>query len=544
VANIRVVGPGRAGGAVSRALERAGWGVEKPLARGDALADAAHGVDLLLIAVPDAAIAGVAAQVEPVATTVVAHLAGSLGLDVLEPHPRRAAIHPLVSMPDPETGAARLSSGAWFAVAGDPLAREIVEGFHGNAFEVADADRASYHAAACIASNHLVALLGQVERVAKTANVPLEAYLDLVRTTIDNVARLGPAAALTGPAARGDEGTIQRHRRALPEDERHSYEVLSFEAHRLARGKVGRGVRFAGAGRGDGQRNGAPRPAPAVAVADTIETFRKELDSARAAGKTVGLVPTMGALHEGHASLIRRAAADCDLVAVTIFVNPLQFAAHEDLDAYPRTLDTDCQLAARAGAHLVFAPSAREMYPGEVHTSVNVKGISEVLEGASRAGHFDGVATVVAKLFSISGPCRAYFGEKDFQQLAVVRQMAHDLSIPVDIVGCPTVREPSGLALSSRNAYLSDGERATATVLSHALREGAALIEAGARDATVVRQRMADVIATEPSVALDYAEVVRADDLTVPHVLTGELRLLVAARVGPARLIDNIGVSV
>ena len=508
---------------MSLALERVGWAVQAPLGRGDALADAARDVDLVLIAVPDAAIADVAAQIQPVETTVIVHLAGSLGLDVLAPHRRRAAIHPLVSLPDAETGAERLSSSAWFAVAGDPLARQLVTDLGGHAFDVADADRASYHAAACIASNHLVALLGQVERVARTAGVPFEAYMDLVRATIENVGKLGPAAALTGPAARGDQETIHRHLTALPQDERRAYLALMAEAQRLV---------------------SADGPAPAVAIADTIEGFRKELDAARADGKTVGLVPTMGALHEGHASLIRRAAADCDVVAVTIFVNPLQFAAHEDLDAYPRTLDRDCDLAQQAGAHLVFAPSVGEMYPGDVHTSVTVSGVSEVLEGASRPGHFDGVATVVAKLFSIAGACRAYFGEKDFQQLAVVRRMAHDLSMPIDIVGCPTVREPSGLALSSRNAYLSDDERAAATVLSHALREGAALIEAGARDAAAVRQRMADVIATEPSVALDYAEVVRADDLTVPDVLTGELRLLVAARVGPARLIDNIGVTI
>jgi pantoate--beta-alanine ligase len=281
-----------------------------------------------------------------------------------------------------------------------------------------------------------------------------------------------------------------------------------------------------------------------VLVVDTIETFRKELDATRAEGKTVGLVPTMGALHEGHASLVRKAAAECDVVAVTIFVNPLQFAAHEDLAAYPRTLDADCALAAAAGAHIVFAPSVEEMYPGDVHTSVSVSGVSEVLDGASRPGHFDGVATVVAKLFSIAGTCRAYFGEKDFQQLAVVRRMARDLSMPVDIVGCPTVREPSGLALSSRNAYLNDAERLAAGVLSRALRDGVSLIERGELDPAAIRRRMADVIATEPSVSPDYAEVVNADDLTVPSVLSGELRLLVAARVGPARLIDNLGASV
>jgi pantoate--beta-alanine ligase len=507
---------------MSLALERAGWDVVPPLRHGDALPAAAVGVDLLLIATPDDAIANVAAAIDPVSTTVVAHLAGSLGLDVLAPHSRRAAIHPLVAMPDPAMGATNLR-GAWFAIAGDDIARDVVASLNGHAFEVADGDRATYHAAACIASNHLVALLGQVERVAKTAGVPLDAYMDLVRATVENVANLGPAAALTGPASRGDEATLNRHRAALAPSEREAYDALSQEAQRLAIRKA---------------------PFACVAVADTIEVFGKELDRARADGKTVGLVPTMGALHAGHASLIERAARECDVVAVTIFVNPLQVAANEDLAAYPRNLDADCTLAAAAGARVVFAPPVEEMYPGDVHTTVSVRGVSEVLDGAARPGHFDGVATVVAKLFSIAGACRAYFGEKDFQQLAVVRRMTHDLSMPVDIVGCPTVREPSGLAMSSRNAYLSDAEREVATVLCRALREGLQLVDDGERHPAMVRQRMADVIRTEPSVALDYAEIVRSDDLTVPTVLSGELRLLVAARVGQARLIDNMGIGI
>ena len=210
-------------------LERLGWGVEAPLRRGDALADAARDVDLLLIATPDSAIADVAVAVEPVATTVVAHMSGSLGLDVLGTHERRAALHPLVSIPNPETGADRLV-GAWFAVAGDPLVREIVAALGGHAFDVADEDRASYHAAACIASNHLVALLGQVERVAKQAGLPLDAYLDLVRATVENVAALGPAAALTGPVARGDIATVDRHRRGLDPSELPAYDAMAAAA--------------------------------------------------------------------------------------------------------------------------------------------------------------------------------------------------------------------------------------------------------------------------------------------------------------------------
>lgn len=230
--SVRLIGPGRAGGSLSGALGAAGWRVERPLRRGDDVAGAAAGVDLLVIATPDAAIAEVAAAVEP-GPAVVAHLAGSLGLDALAPHERRAAVHPLVSLPNAEVGAERLRDGAWFAIAGDPLAAEVVADLAGHAFTVADADRAAYHAAACIASNHLVALLGQVERVAATAGVPLEAYLDLVRGTVDNVAALGPAAALTGPAARGDWATIERHLDALDPSERPAYEALMRAARRL-----------------------------------------------------------------------------------------------------------------------------------------------------------------------------------------------------------------------------------------------------------------------------------------------------------------------
>lgn len=274
----------------------------------------------------------------------------------------------------------------------------------------------------------------------------------------------------------------------------------------------------------------------------TIEEVRARHDAARAAGGRVGLVPTMGYLHDGHRSLMEAARADCDFVTVTIFVNPLQFGPNEDLDAYPRDLDGDLALAEGAGVSLVFAPSVKEMYPdGEVLTSVRVRGLADQLEGASRPGHFDGVATVVGKLFAIAGPCQAYFGEKDFQQLQIVTRMARDLSIPVDVVPCPTVREANGLARSSRNAYLSDAEREAAAVLKRALETGVAAIEAGERSPVEVERRMAEVVASEPLATLDYARVVDAASLETLESLRGTLRLLIAARVGPARLIDNVG---
>jgi predicted short-subunit dehydrogenase-like oxidoreductase (DUF2520 family) len=216
---------------MSRALAAAGWTVAPPVRHGEDVSTAGADVDLVLVATPDAAIAGVAAALDPVATTVVAHLAGSMGLDVLAPHERRASIHPLRSIPSGDTDV----TGGWFAVDGDPLAAEVVEALGGRRVDVDDAHRAAYHAAACIASNHLVALLGQVERVAETAGVPLDAYLDLVRQTVDNVAAVGPRAALTGPIARGDWETVERHRAALGERELAAYDALAALTDRLAR---------------------------------------------------------------------------------------------------------------------------------------------------------------------------------------------------------------------------------------------------------------------------------------------------------------------
>lgn len=229
----RVVGPGRAGRSLQLALEKAGWRALPALGRGDDLAGAATGADVVVIATPDGVIADVARQIRPVDGVAVVHLAGSLGLDVLQPHGRRASVHPIVSLADPSRGAAQLF-GAWFAVDGDAVANAIVDALDGHAVTVGDDKRALHHAAAVIASNHLVALLGQVERVAAAAGMPLIAYLDLVRGSVENVAELGPAAALTGPVARGDWDTVARHLDALPTDERAAYEALVDAAKRLA----------------------------------------------------------------------------------------------------------------------------------------------------------------------------------------------------------------------------------------------------------------------------------------------------------------------
>gem|GEM_PF-10599 len=547
--SVRFIGPGRAGRSLAQALGAAGWHVTGLLGRDDDPTDAASGVDVLVIATPDDAISAVAQAVRPDPRCVVVHLAASLGIGALEPHPRRGAMHPLVPLPTPEIGARRLAQGISFAVAGDPLVCTIVESLGGRALHVADVDRAAYHAAASIAANHVVALLGQVERVAGTAGLELDAFLDLTRAALDDVARLGPAHALTGPAARGDWATLERHRQALAAEERPAYNVLVGQALRLAADGAGRTERDDDARRRDPARHAVtPVPAP-LPVAETLADFSARMEAARASGATIGFVPTMGALHSGHVSLIERAAAECDVVAVSIFVNPLQFGDPRDLDRYPRDLAGDLAVCMQAGASVVFCPTVAEMYPNwpvPTDTVVSVGAEAKDWEGASRPGHFEGVATVVAKLFAAAGRCRAYFGEKDFQQLAVVRRMAADLGFPVEIVACTTVREPDGLALSSRNRRLSAGERASATVLSRALAAGRAAISAGERRPAAVAAVMEAVAAAEPSVRLDYAAVVDAENLSVPTRLDGQrpVRLLIAAEVGPVRLIDNCAACV
>ena len=281
---------------------------------------------------------------------------------------------------------------------------------------------------------------------------------------------------------------------------------------------------------------------------DTVAGLRGTLAEARLAGRQVGFVPTMGFLHDGHVSLMERAAAECDVVLASIFVNPLQFGANEDLDAYPRDLDRDRQLAEGAGVDLLFVPPLGEMYPEPMATNVSVSDVSARFEGASRPTHFDGVATVVAKLFNLSGPCRAYFGEKDFQQIAVVRRMVRDLSVPVEVVACPTVREPDGLAMSSRNAYLDATQRAAAPVLHRALTAGAGAIADGTIDVGEVRDTMREVTAAEPLAQVDYLDVADPGSLEPLHALDhrrgSEVRLLGAIRIGSTRLIDNLAATV
>jgi pantoate--beta-alanine ligase len=275
-------------------------------------------------------------------------------------------------------------------------------------------------------------------------------------------------------------------------------------------------------------------------IHSTIEEMRAASRAARLAGLRVGLVPTMGALHQGHLSLVRTAKAQCDAVVVSLFVNPLQFGPTEDLAKYPRTFERDCELLRKEDVDFLFAPSAEEMYPGKAVTYVTVEGLSEKLCGRSRPGHFRGVTTVVAKLFHIVEPDLAFFGQKDAAQAAIIRRMVRDLNFPVEIIICPIVREPDGLAMSSRNVYLSSQERKSALVLYRALQEIRSRFEQGERKTAPLIQAGNRVLIQEPGVRTDYLEIVGPDTLDAVAEIKTTALVVVAAVVGTTRLIDNV----
>lgn len=280
----------------------------------------------------------------------------------------------------------------------------------------------------------------------------------------------------------------------------------------------------------------------ALPVFRTVADLRSQVRAWRQAGLTVGFVPTMGALHEGHLSLVRLAGARADRVVTSIFVNPTQFAPHEDFDAYPRDEAGDVAQLERAGCHLLFAPGVAEMYPPGASTTVTVAGVTESMDGIARPTHFAGVATVVTKLLNQCAPDVAVFGEKDFQQLQVIRRLVRDLDLPVEIVGAPTARAEDGLALSSRNAYLSAAERAVAPRLNAVLREAQARLRAGAAVSAVESWATAELTSAGFG-PVDYVEVRAPDDLSRlgPGPATGPIRILAAAHLGRTRLIDNLG---
>lgn len=274
-------------------------------------------------------------------------------------------------------------------------------------------------------------------------------------------------------------------------------------------------------------------------IATTVEQAKQTVRQWKAEGLTVGLIPTMGYLHEGHESLIKRAVAECDRVMVSVFLNPIQFAPNEDLATYPRDFAADTVLIENAGADLVFHPEPSELYAPDACTFVNVEGITSELCGKTRPTHFRGVCTVVSKLMNISQADRAYFGQKDAQQLAVVRRMVRDLNMNVEVVGCPIVREEDGLAKSSRNTYLSPAEREAALVLSRAVREGHRLMEEGERDAKTILGAMRAIIEAEPLARIDYVEMVSWDGIKPVDVATSSVLVAMAVYIGKTRLIDN-----
>ena len=274
-------------------------------------------------------------------------------------------------------------------------------------------------------------------------------------------------------------------------------------------------------------------------IVETIKDVRAQVKEWKKQGLSVGLVPTMGYLHEGHKSLIDRAVAENDKVVVSVFVNPMQFGPTEDLESYPRDMERDVALCENAGAALVFHPEPSEMYEDDFSSFVDMNTLTGGLCGKTRPIHFRGVCTVVAKLFNIVTPDRAYFGQKDAQQLAVIRHMVSDLSFGIEIVGCPIIREKDGLAKSSRNTYLSAEERNAALILSQSLKEGKALVEAGEKDAAKIKKVITDKINTEPLAKIDYVEVVDWKTLEPVSTIDAPILTAIAVYIGKTRLIDN-----
>ena len=277
-----------------------------------------------------------------------------------------------------------------------------------------------------------------------------------------------------------------------------------------------------------------------VKVVKTVEEVRKYVKEWRKNGETVGLVPTMGFLHAGHQSLIKRSVEDNDRTVVSVFVNPIQFGPNEDLEAYPRDLERDSQLCDETGADLIFNPEPSEMYKDGFVSFVDMNGLTNHLCGLSRPVHFRGVCTVCSKLFNIVGPDRAYFGQKDAQQLAVIKRMVKDLNMPLEIIGCPIVREADGLAMSSRNTYMNVEERNAALILSKSINLGKELVDNGERNANVVKEKMTALLESEPMADVEYVEVV--NNLTMESVeeITGEILVAIAVKINnKVRLIDN-----
>ena len=511
-----IVGRGRMGAALGHAMAEAGLEVDGPLGRGATAA----GANAVLLCVPDAEIAAAATRIAPGA--LLGHCSGALGLDVLGAR-ESFGLHPLMTV----TAEGGRFEGVGAAIAGTTdRARATAGGLARclgmRAIAIADRDRAAYHAAASIASNFLVTLEAAAERLAGTAGVDRDLLAPLVRATVENWVDHGVQRALTGPIARGDLATVERQRAAVAA--RAPDLVALFDA-------------LTAATRDLAPAEASPRR---MSIVRTAADLRAALAAPRRAGARIALVPTMGAFHDGHLSLMRSARAQADVVVVSLFVNPTQFRPGEDLAGYPRDELRDAALADAEGVDLLFAPTVAEVFPDGSATQVRVAGpLTERLEGAVRGPeHFSGVTTVVAKLLNVVAPDTAYFGQKDAQQALVIRSMVRDLDLPVRIVTCPTVREPDGLALSSRNAYLEPADRERAPALRRGLDAAEAAVAAGQRDPIRVAEAGRAAMA-EFGIEPEYFEIVNPEDLSPVVAIDGNALVAVAARVGPARLIDN-----
>lgn len=489
IERVHVIGArGRVGSAVAARLAERGvaLGADEP--------------DIVLLCVPDRAIHEVAATISQ--GPWVAHVSGATPLGALTPHARRFSVHPLQTFTF-DRGAEQLDGATGAVSAEDPTALAVATDLAAllglRPFPLPDDRRVLYHAGAVMAGNYLVTLRRAGGALLEAAGAPPEALEPLMRRVIEN------DFALTGPIDRGDWETVDRHLAAI-HDEQPEVEEAYRALMRLTACQVG-AAPGAAAHAADGS----------LRVCRTVADLRAALTTHR--GGTVGLVPTMGALHAGHRALLDAAREECDTVVLTLFVNPSQFSDAADLNGYPRDETRDLAAAADAGVDLVFAPDAAELYPAGYQTWVDVTELGSTLEGSHRPGHFRGVATVCLKLFTIARPDRAYFGQKDAQQVEVVRRMARDLHLETEIVVVPTVRDADGLALSSRNERLSAADRARALALPRALATG---------DADEARR-----VLVEAGLDPDYVVVAPFD----PPVLAA------AVRVGDVRLIDNAPVK-
>ena len=530
-----VVGAGRMGRAIVATLRAAGTPVSGPHRRGYS----GQGDAAVLLCVPDDAIAAAAAAITP--GPLVGHSSGACDLDVLGAH-RAFSVHPMMTA----TQHGADFAGAWSAVDGSDeqavaAGESLVRLLGMQSMRVVGADRAAYHAAAAIASNYLVTLEWMAAQVIGTVGLDHEVLVPIARASFENWVRMGPAA-LTGPVARGDEGTVARHRAAVvervPELVPLLDELVAATRRLAAQSALPEPIPLV---RRDARHLAEDEAEPPITMVRSVAELRGLLGGYRRT-RSVGLVPTMGALHEGHLSLARRARSENDVVVMSIFVNPIQFNDSSDLAAYPRDEETDIAMARSAGVDVIFAPGVEEVYPAGFSTSVALRGpLVNGLEGAHRGvGHFHGVTTVVAKLFGMVQPHRAYFGQKDGQQARVVQTMVTDLDLPVQIVVVPTVREPDGLAMSSRNRRLGPADRARAAALYAALHTAHQLVVGGTGNGAALLAAAREVL-SDNEIDVEYLELVDAVTfLPIEDVGDGAAVMVVAATIGGTRLIDNV----